>query len=239
MDLASRIKQIIEYKGISVRKFCRETGLSNGFLDRVKDIGVSKLNKILSTYNEINPLWLLNGEGDMLIPGVTDRLKEDQEKYNTSPGNEDDFIYVPVVVQYSEAGYLKGFDDPEYIETMPKLLIPKEFEKGNYMIFSIRGDSLNNGNDNALCHGDKVLGKELPKEFWSSKLQFNKYLFTLVTNEGITTKQITSHNVTTGDIVCHSWNDAPEHADFTINLFKDVKKLFYVKKIVEKQIRLE
>ena len=82
MDLASRIKQIIEYKGISVRKFCRETGLSNGFLDRVKDIGVSKLNKILSTYNEINPLWLLNGEGDMLIPGVTDRLKEDQEKYN-------------------------------------------------------------------------------------------------------------------------------------------------------------
>lgn len=64
--IVDRILQIIEYKGINKSKFYKETGLSNGFLDKVKDIGVSKLEYILNSYPDINPEWLLTGNGEML-----------------------------------------------------------------------------------------------------------------------------------------------------------------------------
>lgn len=65
--IIDRIMQIIDFKGINKRKFYIETGLSNGFLDKVKDIGVSKIELILNTYPDINPIWLLTGIGHMTI----------------------------------------------------------------------------------------------------------------------------------------------------------------------------
>lgn len=64
--IVKRLLKIIEYKGISKHKFYLETNLSNGFLDKVKDIGVSKIENILTAYPEINPEWLLTGRGEML-----------------------------------------------------------------------------------------------------------------------------------------------------------------------------
>lgn len=65
-NIIDRIKQVIDYKGISERKFCKEIGVANGFLGKVNDVGAAKLNKILYTYSDINPVWLLTGEGEML-----------------------------------------------------------------------------------------------------------------------------------------------------------------------------
>ena len=61
-----RIKQIIDYKKISTRKFCIEVGIANGFFDKVKDIGTEKVLKILDTYPDISPEWLLTGKPPML-----------------------------------------------------------------------------------------------------------------------------------------------------------------------------
>jgi hypothetical protein len=65
--ITNRILQIIEYKGISKRQFYIKTNLSNGFLDKVKDIGVSKVENILNAFPEVNPIWLLTGQGEMLL----------------------------------------------------------------------------------------------------------------------------------------------------------------------------
>lgn len=64
--IVDRILQIIDYKGINKNRFYKETNLSNGFLDKVKDIGTSKIEQILNAYPEINPEWLLTGRGKML-----------------------------------------------------------------------------------------------------------------------------------------------------------------------------
>lgn len=74
--IISRIKEIIDYKGISVRRFCMEIGVANGFLDKVKDVGSEKLLKILNTYPEISPEWLLTGQGPMLKESVS--IKENR-----------------------------------------------------------------------------------------------------------------------------------------------------------------
>ncbi len=72
MSVIDRIKEINSYKGISVRQFCIEVGIANGYLDKVKDVGSEKLLKILNTYPEISPEWLLTGQGSMLKGSDTD-----------------------------------------------------------------------------------------------------------------------------------------------------------------------
>lgn len=65
-----RIKEYIDFKGISVSQFERKAGLSNGILGKAIKangaIGSDKLEDILRTYPDINPIWLTTGRGSML-----------------------------------------------------------------------------------------------------------------------------------------------------------------------------
>jgi len=66
MTTTERLLQFVEYKGISKYEFHKKNGLSNGFLDKSRAIGTDKCARILENYPEINPEWLIMGEGDML-----------------------------------------------------------------------------------------------------------------------------------------------------------------------------
>lgn len=86
-SIVSRIKEFIDQKGVSVRKFEEKVGFSNGaFASQYKNngsIGSDKIENILHSYPEINVIWLLTGKGDMLKPRVEDiknMSKEEQIK---------------------------------------------------------------------------------------------------------------------------------------------------------------
>jgi len=67
--IQDRIRQFIEYKGISIREFERVCGLGNAFVRNIKKtISVDKVERILQAYPEINRDWLLAGKGGMLSP---------------------------------------------------------------------------------------------------------------------------------------------------------------------------
>lgn len=65
-----RIKAYIDYKGIKVAAFEKSIGMSNAsFGKSLKNngtIGADRLEIILNTYPDLNPTWLLTGQGDML-----------------------------------------------------------------------------------------------------------------------------------------------------------------------------
>jgi tRNA A37 threonylcarbamoyladenosine modification protein TsaB len=65
-----RIKQYIDFKSVKVSAFEKEIGMSNGsFASQLKNnktIGVNKLENILKKYPDLNPEWLLTGNGNML-----------------------------------------------------------------------------------------------------------------------------------------------------------------------------
>lgn len=71
MGTIQRIKQYIDFKGINNKKFEESVGFSNGsFASQLKNdktIGVDKLENILNVYSDLNPTWLLTGDGDMLL----------------------------------------------------------------------------------------------------------------------------------------------------------------------------
>jgi hypothetical protein len=64
--IRERILKYLESKGISRYKFYQITGLSNGFLDKDGAIGSDKCEIIIYHFNDINPRWLLTGDGEML-----------------------------------------------------------------------------------------------------------------------------------------------------------------------------
>lgn len=174
--------------------------------------------KIASSSNRLKP-----------ITGVGTRREDSLRAIDRN------IIPIPIVEKRAQAGYSLGHADPEYLEHLPRIYVTKPFEKGNYLAWEVEGDSMDDDTRRSICDGDVVLSKEVERDLWRDKLNFNKYLFVVVYNDGCVIKQITNHDTETGDLTCHSFN--PFYNDFTINL-KDVYQLCYVYKVVDKIIRL-
>lgn len=64
MDTVKRLKEFLKDENISKSEFYRRTGISNGYLDKVKSIGADKIEIILDKFDTINLYWLINGQGD-------------------------------------------------------------------------------------------------------------------------------------------------------------------------------
>lgn len=69
--ILSRIKEFIDSKGISISAFEKSIGVANASFGKPLkvggNIGSDKLENILSIYTDLNPIWLMTGEGNMLI----------------------------------------------------------------------------------------------------------------------------------------------------------------------------
>jgi len=74
-SIVIRIKEYIDFKGISIAAFERSVGFSNSSFSSQyknnKSIGSDKIENIIKVYPEINPVWLLTGEGSMIKENST------------------------------------------------------------------------------------------------------------------------------------------------------------------------
>lgn len=116
-----RIKDFIDYKGLTMRKFDLSISASDGYTQRTLknegSVGSDILEKIFHTYPEINPYWLLMGEGGIEQEKRSFSLAcDDQEKYPTD---------------YFEKTLLQYLDKPRIKEKIKNLLNDGEGEKNN------------------------------------------------------------------------------------------------------------
>nr|DAV17605.1 MAG TPA: repressor [Caudoviricetes sp.] len=169
----------------------------------------------------IDELQLLTGKGSILNKPIQNEVTQ-----LTIGG----VMMVPLVNQYAQAGYMMGWADVAYIETLPKIpwIVDKEY-KGKYISFEVRGDSMDDGMKHSYEQGDILLCREIGCDYWKSKLHINAWdAFVIVhKTDGIVLKQIVDHDVEKGIITCHSFN--PIYPDFTVDL-RDIAQLFNVVK---------
>lgn len=230
MSIGLRLKQLLENKGLTAYMFAEETGISQSTLSRIlnKDTKPNASNlKVISDYFQIDKTWLLTGQQE--------EIKQKVEKQPELYINEN-VMNVPLVTQYAYAGYMNGFNDPTYIEELPKIpfLVEKE-HKGEYICFEVKGDSMDDGTHDSYLERDILLCRNVRKDFWKSKLHINKWDFVIVHKDnGICVKRITKHDVEKGIITCHSLNDYYE--DFDMDL-RDVTKIFNIVDIQRKRNR--
>ena len=78
MGLSLRIKQFIEYEGVTTATFERECKLSNGTVSKMGE-GTRRatLDKVSMRYPQLNITWLLTGEGQMLKSTPTQQSSGD------------------------------------------------------------------------------------------------------------------------------------------------------------------
>lgn len=187
MGEKDKIKQFLDYKGISKNKFYSQTGLSIGFLDSGKSLGVDKMRIIINTYPELNIEWLVLDRGPMLNTG--------DASYSTSPKVQEQFPLrtdrtiglqsIPLYELDATAGLVSLFGTESRQIPISHLQIP-DLPPCDGALY-VRGDSMYP----LLKSGDIVLYKEIPNGV-QSILWGEMYLlsFTLDGEDYITIKYI-------------------------------------------------
>ena len=178
--------------------------------------------------------WLLTGEGSMLVESPS-RVEIES---NVSPVRTGDlqWMEIPLVPYKACAGVLDGFGDPVWQEdkqTM-QVLVDQRLH-GDYVIYEVYGDSMNDGSAQAFLEGDFLLCRLLPQSDWQYGIKKRTATYCVIAThtEGIVLKQVTYHDKAAGIITCHSLN--PDYSDYDLKL-SEVQALFYVERLAQREL---
>lgn len=223
-------------KGKSLPKISDYNTLTDYFRRKTSNTGKSStdehFNEHLPEYRKPNP----RHEARPL------HLASDPNDYDNDGSKFEDVgggiirMRVPIVPVKAYAGYLRGFQDPEFYEDLTTISIDVFKEhRGHYLTFEVEGDSMMTLDPDLFefmaLPGWKAVSREVPRHQWAYKLHTHKVdTWIIVHNtEGILIKQIVNHDVNLGTITVHSLN--PKYPDETFNL-NDVAQIFNVVKFI-------
>lgn len=116
MKAIQRLFIYLNYKDLPHTRFEKEAGLSNGYLNtqlkREADLGEGTLLKIIDKCLDLNPIWLLTGNGDM--------IKEDFKPTKTIEKESEYDIKEHLLIAYKQIDLLEK--QSELFEKQIKLL---------------------------------------------------------------------------------------------------------------------
>lgn len=152
MGSTERIREYLDYKGITKYKFCNDLGFSNKFLDNSSNMGTDKACKILHHYPEINSDWLLTGNGSMLKENNSDIviMNNDRKTIDSLQVSQE----IPLYDLEAVAGLRELFNSGKPQRVLDTIKIPN-LPKCDGAI-SVTGDSMYP----LLKSGDIILYKE-------------------------------------------------------------------------------
>lgn len=140
MSIGIRINEIIKlYCGGNNSMFARELGTSEGSVRNYISTGSIKsdiLAKIVAKY-DINPIWLLLGEGEMLRSPSQQPHQEAKTEINPSLSPQQGIPLIPIEAW---AGSLNGEDYSIMEDECERYIVPS-FKDADFLI-TVRGDSM-------------------------------------------------------------------------------------------------
>lgn len=223
MEFKDRLKYLLDNVKLNGKKVTsyqigKNTSITSTAVDKYLKGSIPSYDKakILADYFGVTVEWLMTGEEN--------KSSSEVQIVDTN------VMMVPLVNQYVHAGYMSGYADEEYVETLPKIpwIVDKEY-KGRYISFEVKGDSMDDGLKHSYEQGDILLCREINPDYWKCKLHIHQWdAFVIVhKTEGIVVKQIIDHDVEKGIITVHSFN--PIYEDYKIDL-REVAQIFNVVK---------
>lgn len=88
MGVKERIRAYIKTLNISEREFCRQIGVSVSYVNSIRtSIQPDKMKAISDKFPELNPVWLITGDGEMLQKGNINQVSGDSNTTVAGNGN--------------------------------------------------------------------------------------------------------------------------------------------------------
>lgn len=135
-----RLRQFIEYKGISVRAFQLSANLSNSFVASIDQSIAHKTQiKIQKAFPELNMTWLLLGEGEMLRSSSIPPKKATESNVAIKQSDNTKSKVIPLLPISAQGGSLNDFSVSVMSHECEKVVSP--MMDVDFAI-SISGDSM-------------------------------------------------------------------------------------------------
>lgn len=234
----SALAEYFKSKGVTQSAIAENLGVSKAYVNSLmtgkKAFGKAQAAKWGDLYG-LSPSWLLTGEGEMLKADAPATQSSQENSVRPLVSSDRDWVEIPLVPHRAKAGALSGFGDPcweEDKQTMP-VLIDKRL-KGDYLLFEVSGDSMDDGTSTAFLDGDVLLCRVLPKSDWQYGIKRRRDTYCVVATEaeGIVLKEVVNHDKATNEITCHSLNS--QYKDYSVKL-DDVQGIFYVEELIKRR----
>ncbi len=220
-------------------------GFSRGVLINLLKIDdFQKEDDIAKVRAVINAIPLTPEETDIVLPKVSPsnakaigeikHAPTDQGLKEISPGYY--LLTAELIPVHAQAGYLLGYQDQEYIDTLPLYTTTvNKYVTGTYKFIEASGDSMDNGDiREAIPDGTVMLCREVSRQYWQSKLHTHSWPnFVFVhRQEGIVVKQVAHQDLETGTLVLRSLNpDKNKYPDYEVKM-DDLIQIYNVVKRV-------
>lgn len=215
MGQSERLIEFIENINISRAEFERRSGLANGYVKKLKgNLGENKLNDILRAFPNLNRVWLLTGEGEMLNSNKQDFTR--QNATNEAGKNDFSDYETWLLPQTAHGGSLTNIPaDATLLQNCEKIISPI---KGVDFAISVYGDSM----APEYPSGSRVLIKKINPEVF---IDWGR-VYVLDTSNGVIIKKVIKSN-TEGYVTCRSVNPDPIYSDFDVPL-KEIYGMYRV-----------
>jgi transcriptional regulator with XRE-family HTH domain len=160
-------------------------------------------------------------EKDLMLRGAFPQKLKDT--YNNIPkiitvdnSGNDNIVYVPVKAR---AGYLLGYGDAEFIETLPTFRLPG-LNNSTYRMFEVDGPSMAPN----VLHGDRIIGEWIDE---IEKIRDNR-VYVIVHSGGVAVKRVINRLKERGKFYLKSDTIAHRHEFPTVEIDpEDVKEVWY------------
>lgn len=204
-----RLMYFIEYKGITVSRFEKNCGLSNGYMKSLRsNPGLEKLSDILRSYPDLSRVWLLTGEGEMLKTPQPSAPSHSSDSTSTHS-----ILYFPKVD--GSMGDVTFCDTPDESEYLP-MVIPG-YEDCTHAV-NVWGDSMS-----PLIESGQIIVMKL----WEESFFDWGNIYFIVTKGGYRTTKRVYPSDREGFVQLRSEN-AAKHPPFEIER-SDIARCFLVK----------
>lgn len=234
----SKIKAIINHFNLNNFAFSKRIGVTGTTIDSIINgrpqsdgsrkktkPGYDVLSAIINEF-DINPDYLFGKSDSMLSTELskTPTYSGIPKVVTTTPNGRENIVFVPTKAR---AGYLNGYGDPEYIESLPAFQIPY-LTNGSFRCFEVQGNSMLK----TFYDSDLVIGRYV-EDLNDIK---NGHVYVIISkNDGIVLKRVINHIDKQGVLHLKSDNNDGNYPTFNIKA-EDIMELWNVTMYVSRQI---
>ena len=230
---ASKLIEIRKSLGLNQEDFGRKIGYSREVVSKVENGKMDPSKWFVEAVLKVQNDYHFQQSGhDVKILG---KFSHDPRKLNkpfykqiqTLKNFPSEFL-VPLVGIKAQAGYVKGFEQTDFIETLEKYSLPPGVNpKGlEWSYFEVDGDSM----EPTLAAADILLTSLLPHEDWNEIKNFCVYV--LLTDEQLLVKRVYRKNETEWILISDNMEGYPQ---VTIDVSK-VKQVWTLRRHIRSKV---